>query len=115
MQFRKVFVNLIVDPRKLTEYALNPDNPIGADKATVFEKKLGYTRNNYEKLLQQIQSFAWDAEAILKREDEHGQRYQVDLEIAGLQGQTATVRTGWIVEPGANFARLVTLYVRKQG
>jgi len=41
MQFRKVFVNLVVDPRKLTEYALNSDNPIGAGKATVFEKKLG--------------------------------------------------------------------------
>ena len=112
MQFRKVFVNLVVDPRKL-EYALNSDNPIGAGKATVFEKKLGYTRDNYEKLLQQIQSCAVDAEAIPKREDEHGQRDQVDLEITGLQGQTAIVRTGWIVEPGADFARLVTLYVRK--
>ncbi len=97
MQFREVVVTLVVDPRKLTEYALNPDNPVGADKATVFERKLGYTKDNYEALLQQIQSFALDAEAVLKREDEHGQRYQVDLEITGLQGQTAIIRAGWIV------------------
>ena len=51
----------------------------------------------------------------IQRTDIHGQRYQVDLEIEGMQpGQKETVRTGWIVEQNRNLARLVTLYVRKR-
>ncbi len=113
MKFQEVIANLVIDTRKLTEYALNPDNPIGANKALVFEQQLGYTRDNYEGLLQQIQARALDAEAVTKEADQHGQRYQVDLEVTGVNGQTAIVRTGWVVDPEADFARLVTLYVRK--
>ncbi|MFB8795158.1 MAG: hypothetical protein U7126_13270 [Microcoleus sp.] len=54
-----------------------------------------------------------DAEAIFGLNDRHGQRYTVDLEIMGVQGQQEIVRTGWIVEPGSNGARLVTLFVRR--
>lgn len=115
MKLREVVDRLVIEPRKLTEYALNPDNPIGADKAFVFEQKLGYTRDNYGGLLQQIQDRALEAEAVSKQLNRHGQRYQVDMEVTGVAGQTAVVRTGWIVEPEATFARLVTLYVRKQG
>ena len=58
---------------------------------------------------------ALETEAILQFKDEHGERYQVDLEIIGIEeGQKETVRTGWIVEHKLNTARLVTLYVRKR-
>lgn len=114
MKLKDVVTRLVIDSRKLTEYALNPDNPIGADKALMFQQRLGYTKDNYEPLLQQIQDLALDAEATPTQVDEHGQRYRVDLEIVGLQNQQEIVRTGWIVEPESNFARLVTLYVRKR-
>ena len=29
-----------IDPRKLTEYALNPEHPVGGNKAKVFESTL---------------------------------------------------------------------------
>ena len=80
----------------------------------MFQQRLGYTKDNYELLLQQIQERASDAEATPTQADEYGQRYQVDLEIVGLQNQQEMVRTGWIVEPESNEARLVTLYVRKR-
>lgn len=114
MRLGEIVSNVVIDPRKLTEYALNPDNPVGGDKALVFERRLGYTKDNYEGLLEQIQSLALEGEAVPKQADEHGQRYQVDLEVSGVEGQRAIVRTGWIVEPGSAVARLVTLYVRKQ-
>jgi hypothetical protein len=113
MRLREVVSRVVIDPRKLTEYALDPDNPVGRDKALVFERRLGYTKDNYEGLLEQIQRIALEAEAVPKLVDRHGQRYQVDLEVTGVAGQWAIVRTGWIVEPGSEAARLVTLYVRK--
>ena len=114
MKLKDVATRLVINSRKLTEYALNPDNPVGADKALMFQRRLGYTKDNYEPLLQQIQDRASDAEANPTQADEHGQRYQVDLEIVGLQNQREIVRTGWIVESESNEARLVTLYVRKR-
>lgn len=115
MKLGDVVNRIVIDPRKLTEYALNPDNPRGVDKAVMFERHLGFTRDNYQLLLQQIESKVLDSEATLQTTDIHGQRYQVDLEIEGVRsGQRETVRTGWIVEPKNDVARLVTLYVRKR-
>ncbi|MEG4205034.1 hypothetical protein QUA20_14010 [Microcoleus sp. Pol7_A1] len=65
-------------------------------------------------LLAQISVTTLDFEAVLGLNDKHGQRYTVDLEIVGAQKQQGIVRTGWIVEPGCNGARLVTLFVRRQ-
>ncbi|GET40639.1 DUF6883 domain-containing protein [Microseira wollei] len=109
MKLGEIVSRLVIDPQKLTEYALNLENPQGGDKAVIFQRRLGFTQDNYELLLNQISNQALDAEAILGRNDEHGQRYTVDLEIIGIQGQQEIVRTGWIVEPGSDGARLVTL------
>ncbi len=115
MKFKDIVTDIIIDPRKLTEYALNPDNPKGADKAIMFKRHLDFTRDNYQILLDRIKIGVLDGEATLQRTDIHGQRYQVDLEIEGIQpGQQEIVRTGWIVEQNTNVARLVTLYVRKR-
>lgn len=115
MNLGDVVSRIVIDPRKLTEYALNPDNPRGADKAVMFERHLGFTKDNYQLLLQQIEMKVINSEATLQSTDIHGQRYQVDLEIEGVKsGQIETVRTGWIVEPKSDVARLVTLYVRKR-
>ena len=111
MKLGDIVSRIVIDKRKLTEYALNPDNPVGADKAVMFQRHLGFTRDNYEPLLEQISAQALDGEAILGRTDEHGQRYRVDLKIVGTEGQRQIVRTGWIVEPDTDAARLVTLYV----
>jgi len=106
---------LFIDPRKLTDYALDPENPKGADKALMFREYLGVTKENYQVLLNQIQAKALDAPATPGAQDQHGQRYQVDLPIIGIEpGQQETVRTGWIVRSGENMARLVTLYVRSR-
>ncbi len=115
MKLGDIVNRVVIDKRKLTEYALNPDNPVGADKAVMFQQHLGFTKDNYAALLEQISATALETEAIVGRADEHGQRYQVDLEIIGVEErQREVVRTGWIVEPNSEVARLVTLYVRKR-
>jgi hypothetical protein len=114
MRLGEIVSRLSIDRRKFVDYALDPDNPVGQHKALVFQRRLGYDRDNYEGLLAQIEAQVMDCEAIATKLDEHGQRYQVDLEVMGVDGQRAIVRMGWIVEPGIeDCARLVTLYVRK--
>jgi hypothetical protein len=114
MKLRDVVSHVVLDRRKFADYALNPDNPVGRDKALVFQQRLGYTKDNDESLFEQIRDSVLDREALPKLLNQHGQRYQVDLEVTGVEGQRAIVRTGWMVEPRATIARLVTLYVRKQ-
>lgn len=113
MKLRDVANRVIIDPRKLIEYALNPANERGQHKARVFEQALGYTLQNYDLLVQQLQDMTLDQEAKLVRVDRYGQHLQVDLEITGAQGQRATVRTGWLVPTQARTAWLVTLYVKR--
>jgi hypothetical protein len=76
---------------------------------------LGYTRENYDKLLTQIRQLALDADVTLGRRDQHGLHLHIDLEVAGLAGQRAVIRIGWLLSVhDQRRARLVTLYVRKE-
>lgn len=116
VKLRDMVSRLSIDPRKLTDYALDPASLKGADKAAMFRQHLGFTQENFHGLLAQIQDQALEAEAVPGFEDQHGQRFQVDLTIMGVgPGQQETVRTGWIVKPGEDIARLTTLYVRRRG
>jgi hypothetical protein len=113
MKLKELVSNLVIEPRKLTEYTLNLDKPVGSYKAVMFQRRLGFTQENYELLLAQISAKTLDAEAVLGINDKYRQGYTVDWEIVGTQRQQEIVRTGWIVEPGSNGARLVTLFVRR--
>jgi len=113
MKLSEIVERVIIDPRKLTEYALNQEAPWGRHKAIVFEKALGITQQNYVDLLVQIERQVLISEAVLHSEDRFGRRYTVDLVITGAEGRQAVVRTGWLVPPDATEARLVTLYLRR--
>jgi len=114
MKLAEIVSRVSVDPRKLTEYVLNPQAPRGRHKALVFEQVLGFTRQNYHDLLTRIEQQALEAKATFHSEDEFGRRYTVDLTIQGTEERRGMVRTGWLVPPDADEARLVTLYVRRQ-
>ena len=103
--------NAIINPKKLTEYALNPNHPVGGNKAKVFESVLGYNQSNADDLMQQIYAQLPNSEAVLGKLDEYGQRYTVDMLITGPNGKTATVRTGWIIKEGSDIPELTTLWV----
>ena len=101
MNLAELVNRLVIDPRKLTDYALDPDAPWGRHKASVFKKLLGFTQENCVDLLAQIEDKALEGEAVFHSEDEFGRRYTADLLIQGTEGQEAVVRMGWLVPPGA--------------
>lgn len=113
MKLADIVNHVVIDPRKLTNYALDPDAPWGRHKAVVFKESLGFTRENYADLLAQIEDKALEGKATSHSEDAFGRRYTVDLLILGTEGRQAIVRTGWLVPSGVDEARLVTLYVKK--
>jgi len=100
-----------VDPRKLTDYALNPEHPVGGNKAKVFESATGFNKSNYEDLLEQLKTGVQNTDATVGKVDQYGQRFTVDIEVTGPKG-TATVRTGWIVKPDNPNPTMTTLFVK---
>ena len=100
----------VIDPRKLTEYALNPLHPVGKHKARVFESALGYNQSNYEGLLGQIRSGVMTNQAIPGEVNAFGARFTVDIPVTG-PGGSAVVRTGWIYTGDATVPSLATLFV----
>jgi hypothetical protein len=101
MTLRDIVRQVVVDARNLIDYALDPENPIGRHKAMVFERCLGFTRDNYALLQQQVGFRALDADASLQRTDQNGRHLRVDLEVTGTEGQQEIVRTGWLVTSGS--------------
>lgn len=115
VKLKELVVEIVIDPRKLTHYALDPENPKGKNKALMFAQHLGYTKDNYQALLDQIYQKVLNAEAIAQSQDQYGTRYQIDLEIQGIEPeQLETVRTGWLIPENGQYARLTTLFIKKR-
>ncbi len=81
------------------------------EKAKVFQSALGFNQSNVDKLIKKNQQGVCENPATPGKCDEHGQRYTVDIPMTGPIGQTATVRTGWIIDSGQSIPRLATTYV----
>jgi len=75
MKLADIVQRVRVDPRKLTDYALNTESPWGRHKARVFQQALGYTRQNYAALLAQVEQQALEGQATFHSQDEFGQRF----------------------------------------
>jgi hypothetical protein len=100
----------ILDPRKLTDYSLNPDHDDGKHKAWLFQTVLGITQDNYRLLLDALREAAARADVVIGKQDKYGQRYVVDFEFAGPGGK-AVVRSAWIIRAGEDVPRLVSCYL----
>lgn len=102
----------VIDPSNVTSYALNTAHPVGGNKAKVYESALGYNQTNAASLITKVQEGATLYPAKLGASDKFGQRITIDMPITGPNGNTATVRTGWIYDPGSATPRMTTLYVK---
>jgi hypothetical protein len=115
MKLKDIAKTIFIDPRKLQDYALNPQHPVGSAKARLFQTQLGFTQSNYQLLIDQIAIHAPESEAIPGLSDEYGQRYQVDFWILGIEPeQQEIVRTGWIIKSDEDIARLLTIYIPRR-
>ncbi|WP_420998529.1 DUF6883 domain-containing protein [Cupriavidus sp. 30B13] len=101
----------VIDPRKLTEYALNPEHPVGGNKARVFESAMGFTKSNAEDLMQQLRQGVMSNTPIAGKVDQFGSRFTVDIPVTGPIGN-GTFRSGWIYKPGSNVPELTTIFVK---
>ena len=100
----------VVDIAKVRDYCLSATHPLGKHKARVFAAVLGLTADDAEELREALLQAAQMLDAVPGEGDEYGQRYTIDFIMVGPAGQ-ATVRSGWIVRTGEDFARLTTSYV----
>jgi filamentous hemagglutinin len=112
------FERAIVDEHKLVSYALDEQNPRGRDKARVFGKVLGYTKENWQALKDAIVTGIADADAESLGSSDYGEVWRVDLTLIGPSGRTAVVRTTWQYDKQSNGSlrenpRLVTAFVRR--
>lgn len=105
--------NLVIDLNKLRGYCLNPQHPKGKDKAKRFDSILGITAKDTEELAEILRLKALTADVTFGIKDHHGQRYTMDFPLTR-QGNTALVRSAWIIKSGEDFPRLTTCYILKQ-
>lgn len=100
----------VVDINKLSGYCLNLSHPVGKHKAHVFASMLGLAAGDAEELQGVLLAAARNDEAAIKQQDIYGQRYEVTFRLTR-GGQTAFIRSAWIVRSGEDFPRLTTCYV----
>lgn len=94
---------------KFTEYALNPEKDY--NKATAFEKALGYNQMNVDKLIDNIYRNVKNFDAVKKPDNGYGQRYSVLMSLVGENGKKANVQTAWIVDKKSGITRLISAYI----
>jgi len=107
------FSSAIISDEKLLSYSLNPDHPRGGNKAKVFASALGFTLENAEQLKSEILRLLPTIHAVEREKNQYGQSFSVDIPMTGPTG-SAIVRTGWIVDSGEEFPRLVSTYVLRK-
>ena len=79
--------NAFIDPRKLTEYALDPTNIRGRHKARVMQAVLGFTAENANQLRAIILNAVLVNDCSTGELDFYGQRYSVDCKIKTEKGE----------------------------
>ncbi|MBQ5850486.1 MAG: hypothetical protein IIW54_06700 [Lachnospiraceae bacterium] len=94
---------------KFTQYALNPNKDF--NKATAFQKALGYNIDNADKLIHNIYVNVKYFEAKKKTDNGYGERYSVLMSLIGENGKTANVQTAWIIDKETKKPRLLSAYV----
>ena len=99
----------IVEEAKVRDYLLSPEHPVGRFKAAFFAS-MGYTRQSWELLEQDLVSIATSEEATLGQPNSFGQKYEVRGRIEGPTGRRFEVVTVWIVLNGEAAPRFVTAY-----
>ncbi|MEU1803022.1 DUF6883 domain-containing protein [Streptomyces sp. NPDC019937] len=102
------FRDAAFDDRKLTEYALNPEHPVGKNKARVIKSRTGLGQEDAAEVKRQIMDQVQRGGAQPGKGDQYGQRWIRDVELSGSNG-SMTVRTAWIVDAETGATRFVTL------
>lgn len=99
-----------IDERKVRDYLLSEDHPVGRFKARFFAA-LGFTADDVPAFTGEIRRMAATHDVASAEETDFGWMYTVVGELRGPKG-TASVKTVWIQEHGSPVVRLVTVIPR---
>jgi Domain of unknown function (DUF6883) len=98
----------IIPPDKLRDYVLSTTHPDGRGKAE-YLGRLGYSQDAFGQLDADLRAQVLSREAQPGRASRYGQKYEILGSLTGPNGNTARVRTIWIILTGETAPRLVTL------
>ena len=99
----------IIAPAKLRDYLLNEDNPRGRSKA-LFLGKLGFRRERWIELETALRTDHLTADAEEVQGNRFGRKFRIVAPITGPSGETAIMKSIWIVHHGEDIPRLATAY-----
>jgi len=91
--------------KKLKDYLLNPEHPVGKQKAKWFQSALGFTKDNADKLAEQI--VFNPSTAVETGVTQYGTKFNQAICIVGENGKTIDVTFAWIRD-NDGLVRLVT-------
>ena len=100
--------NAQIDPRKLRDYALNPEHDTGRYKAAFFAQ-MGYAAGNWQRLEQDIREQHLDQPVEPGQPSPYGRKYTITAPLQGPRGPARQVTTVWIMRSGSDWAELVTI------
>lgn len=98
-----------IDERKILDYLLATDHPVGGDKAAFFIA-VGYSRRAWKQLRKDLVELTEHGEIIAKQETAFGHKYVVDGVVQSPSGRMIGLRTVWISDGPDEPPRLVTAY-----
>ena len=102
--------NAYVDDRKLLNYCLSEEHPMGKHKARVFKSALNITIEIYLYLKESIETAVLTTDAVFVETTDYGDIYCVDFELVD-PPKSSMVRTSWILKSEENFPRMTSCYV----
>jgi hypothetical protein len=100
----------VVDHRKVVDYLLSRDHPVGRNKARVFERALGLTSENADFLVVALLEAAIRGDAVLTASDRFGDRYKIDF-VVDFGGRRAGLRSAWLVPAEPSSPMFLTAFV----
>ena len=105
--------NVIVEREKIADYLLDAQHPDNGGKAEFFERH-GFRRGAWETLATAMISLAREQDVRHSTMSPHGRKYVIVGDIRTPLGGSIRLQTIWIVDNGAEAARLVTAYPKKE-
>jgi hypothetical protein len=99
----------IVPRRKVEDYLLNPEHPIGGGKAKFFSH-FGFQRERWQELAAALLRHAQENPVAETLTDADGITYVIESGLTTPSGRIPRVRTVWLVETGKLAPRFITAY-----
>jgi hypothetical protein len=106
----------VIPIEKLRDYALDPNHPMGKNKARVFKAALGVERDHADVLSKVLRSTLFRSPAVQGRRSQYGEHWITYHEIVGLSGQPVVVTVAWIYRiEHPDVPLLVSCYIELEG